>query len=73
MKMKTKRQIMLVQVMALISSVVFAGQSFAAERVSDSTITWYVKDALRDDARVDASNIMVSSDKGDRDPVRHCR
>jgi len=64
MKMKTKRQIMLVQVMALISSVVFAGQSFAAERVSDSTITRYVKDALRDDARVDASSIMVISDKG---------
>jgi len=64
MNIKTKRQTILVPVMALLLSVVFTGQSFGAEKVSDSTITLYVMDALRDDVRVDASDITVGCEKG---------
>jgi len=61
MNMKAKR---LVLVVPLLLSVAFVGNSFATEKVSDETITRYVKDALYDDARVDASEIATRTQNG---------
>ncbi len=49
----------------LLLSVIIASPVFASgNKVADSDITYYVKDALRQDARVDASEITVRTEKG---------
>ncbi|GBD96390.1 osmotically-inducible protein Y precursor [bacterium BMS3Bbin05] len=49
---------------ALLLSVIIAAPVFAAAKVADDDITYWVKDALRQDARVDASEITVKTRKG---------
>ena len=49
---------------ALLLSVIIAAPAFAADKVADIDITYWVKDALRYDARVDASEITAKTKKG---------
>lgn len=49
---------------ALLLSVIIAAPAFAVNKVADDDITYWVKDALRHDARVDASEIKVKTKHG---------
>ncbi|GBE40211.1 MAG TPA: BON domain-containing protein [Nitrospirae bacterium] len=49
---------------ALLLSVIIAAPAFAVNKVADDDITYWAKDALRNDARVDASEITVKTKKG---------
>ena len=49
---------------ALLLSVMIAAPALAADKVADDDITYWAKDALRHDARVDASEITVKTKKG---------
>ena len=64
MKILTGRQTLLIPAVMLCLSVAFVGKSFATEKISDTTINLNVRDALRDDDRVDASEIIVKSKNG---------
>jgi len=44
--------------------VAFVGESFAAEKVSDSMVTLNIEEALGNDARVDSSEVTVSVKRG---------
>ncbi len=62
--MKIYRQSLLIPAVMLLLSMAFVGNAFAAEKVPDNTISAYVNDALRDDARVNASEITVMTKNG---------
>ena len=51
-------------VLALMMVTMVALPAFAADKLADADITYWVKDALRHDARIDASEITVSTLNG---------
>jgi osmotically-inducible protein OsmY len=55
--------IILAMVFTILLGVLGNTQSFAADKVSDYDITYWVKDALRHDARIDASEITVNTEE----------
>jgi len=61
--------IILAVVFAILLGVLGDTHSFAAVKVADYDITYWVKDALRHDARIDASEITVRS----RKESSHCQ
>ena len=56
--------IILAVVFTILLGVLGEAQSFAANKVADHNITYWVKNALRHDARIDASEITVRSQEG---------
>jgi hyperosmotically inducible protein len=56
--------IILAMVFTILLGVLGNTQSFAADKVSDNDITYWVKDALRHDVRIGASEITVRSQEG---------
>ena len=56
--------IILAVVFTIMLGVMGEAQSFAADKVSDYDITYWVKNALRHDARIDASEITVNTEEG---------
>ena len=65
MKKKAMRtpSIILAVVFTIMLGVMGEAQSFAADKVSDYDITYWIKDALRHDARIDASEITVNTEE----------
>ncbi len=62
-----KRQINICKIavfFTLLLSVTIVTQAFALNMIADDDITYWVKDTLRNDARVDASEITVKTKKG---------
>ena len=58
--MNTKRTAFLVVIGTVLLGLTLSAPSFAADRATDSDITFWVKSALRQDERVDASRITVA-------------
>ena len=56
--------IILAMVFTILLGVLGDTQSFAADKVADHDITYWVKNALRHDARIGASEITVRSQEG---------
>jgi len=50
--------------LVLLVSIVVAVPAFAASKVADEDITFWVQDALRHDERIDAAMITVHTEKG---------
>lgn len=55
---------LLLVVFTIFTCTLVASQSFAGNKVGDADITYWVKDALRHDPRVDASEITASTKEG---------
>jgi len=59
--MKTKRTAVIAVVGTVLLGLAVTAPSLAADRVDDADITYWVKSALRQDERVDASRITVAT------------
>ncbi|MCW8985009.1 MAG: BON domain-containing protein [Thermoanaerobaculales bacterium] len=62
--MNTKRTAVAAVIGTVLLGLTLSAPSFAADRVTDADITFWVKSALRQDERVDASRITVATNDG---------
>lgn len=63
MMIKRKKGIASVAIVTLLAFMV-AAPSFAADKLSDVDISYWVRDSLRIDPRVDVAKVTVTSERG---------